>query len=82
MVEVPGGNGFRAAAESFARMVRLGPWHRDGATEAASVDTAPALQAIAASARNGAWVEVGAPDDSWSPPRVVSGECRCSAEAV
>lgn len=64
VVEVPGGDGFRAEAESFARMVRLGPRHWDGATEAESLDTALALQAIAASARTGAWVEVGAPGDA------------------
>lgn len=60
VVEVPGGNGFRAEAESFARMVRLGPRHWDGASETESIDTALALQAIAASARNDVWVEVGA----------------------
>jgi len=57
--EVPGGDGFRAEAESFARMVREGPEHWNGASEAESIDTVLALQAIAASARSGAWVEVG-----------------------
>jgi xylose dehydrogenase (NAD/NADP) len=57
--DVPGGDGFRAEAESFARMVRLGPQHWNGATEAESVDTVLALQTIAASARSGAWVDVG-----------------------
>ena len=57
--EVPGGDGFRAEAESFARMVREGPAGWNGATEAESIDTVLALQAIAASARSGAWVEVG-----------------------
>jgi predicted dehydrogenase len=56
--ELPGGDGFRAEAESFARMVRLGPQHWDGATEAESVDTALALAAIAASIRSGGWVDV------------------------
>ena len=59
-IELPGGDGFLAEAEAFARMVRLGPQHWNGATEAESVDTALALQAIAASARSGAWVEIGA----------------------
>jgi predicted dehydrogenase len=57
--EVPGGDGFRAEAESFARMVREGPAAWNGASAAESVDTVLALQAIAASARSGAWVEVG-----------------------
>jgi predicted dehydrogenase len=57
--ETPGGDGFRAEAESFARMVRLGAEHWNGASEAESIDTALSLQAIAASARSGAWVEVG-----------------------
>ena len=57
--EVPGGDGFRAEAESFARMVREGPAGWNGASEAESIDTVLALQAIAASARSGAWVEVG-----------------------
>ena len=57
-VEVPGGDGFLAEAESFARMVRLGAAHWNGATEAESVDTVLGLEAIAASARSGDWVEV------------------------
>ncbi len=56
--DVPGGDGFRAEAESFARMIRLGKQHWNGATEAESVDTVMALQAIAESARSGAWVEL------------------------
>ena len=59
-VEVPGGDGFLAEGEAFARAVRLGPQHWNGATEAESVDTALALQAISASARSGAWMEVSA----------------------
>jgi predicted dehydrogenase len=54
--EVPGGDGFFAEAESFANMVRLGASHWNGATEAESVDTVRALEAIAASARTGGWV--------------------------
>jgi len=57
--EVPGGDGFRAEGDSFARMVRLGAEHWNGASEAESIDTVLSLQAIAASARSGAWVEVG-----------------------
>jgi predicted dehydrogenase len=55
--ELPGGDGFRAEAESFATLVRTGAgWN--GATEAESVDTVLALEAIAASARTGAWVTI------------------------
>jgi predicted dehydrogenase len=55
--ELPGGDGFRAEAESFAMLVRDGAgWN--GASEAESVDTMLALEAIAASARSGAWVEI------------------------
>jgi predicted dehydrogenase len=57
-VEVAGGDGFRAEGESFARMVRQGPAHWNGASEAESIDTVSALEAIAASARSGAWVEL------------------------
>ena len=58
--DTPGGNGFLAEAEAFARMVRSGPQHWNGATEAESVDTAMTLEAIAASARTGEWTNVGA----------------------
>jgi predicted dehydrogenase len=57
--EVEGGDGFRAEAESFARMIRLGAAEWNGASEAESIDTVLALQAIAASATNGGWVDVG-----------------------
>ena len=56
--EIPAGDGFRAEAESFARMIRLGPAQWNGASEAESVDTALALDAIAASATAGTWVSV------------------------
>lgn len=59
-VEIEGGNGFRAEAESFARMVRQGPAHWNGASEAESIDIVLALDAIAASARSGTWEAVGA----------------------
>jgi xylose dehydrogenase (NAD/NADP) len=58
-LEVPGGDGFHAEGESFARMVRLGAENWNGATEAESIDTVLALQAIAASLRCGTWVDVG-----------------------
>ncbi len=54
--EIAGGDGFRAEAVSFARMVRLGPAEWNGATQAESIDTALALEAIARSARQGGWV--------------------------
>ena len=56
--EVAGGDGFRAEAESFARMIRLGKQHWNGATEAESIDTVMALHAIAESARSGGWVDL------------------------
>ena len=57
-IDLPGGDGFRAEAESFARMVRQGAAHWSGASEAESIDTALSLQAILESARSGAWVEL------------------------
>jgi xylose dehydrogenase (NAD/NADP) len=59
-ISVPGGDGFRAEGESFARMIRGGAAHWNGATEAESIDTVLALQALAASARTGQWVDVAA----------------------
>jgi predicted dehydrogenase len=56
--EIPAGDGFRAEAESFARMIRLGAAQWNGATAAESTDTALALDAIAASAKAGTWVSV------------------------
>jgi len=55
---LPGDNGFRLEAESFARMVREGAQAWNGCTEAESIDTALALTAIARSAREGGWVNV------------------------
>ncbi|MBV9811888.1 MAG: hypothetical protein JO326_04005, partial [Acetobacteraceae bacterium] len=54
--EVEGGDGFRLEAESFARAVRTGAAAWNGATEAESVDTMAALEAIGRSAREGNWV--------------------------
>lgn len=50
-----GADGFRLEAESFARMVHAGAEHWNGATEAESIDIALTLEAIAQSARDGAW---------------------------
>ncbi len=55
-ITVEGGDGFRAEAESFARMVRGGAQHWNGASEAESIDTVLALHAIAESAKRGGWV--------------------------
>ena len=55
--ELPGGDGFLAEADSFAQLVREGTgWN--GCTEAESVDTMLALEAIATSARSNAWVDI------------------------
>jgi len=56
--ELPGTDGFKAEGESFARMVRLGASHWNGASEAESIDTVRALEAIAKSARSGEWVDL------------------------
>jgi predicted dehydrogenase len=54
---LPAGDGFLAEAESFARMLREGPAAWNGASEAESVDTVAALEAIAHSLRSGGgWV--------------------------
>lgn len=60
VVEVEGVNGFRAEAESFARMVRQGPAQWNGASEAESIDIVLALDAIDAAARSGGWETVAA----------------------
>jgi len=46
-------DGFRAEAESFERLIRLGPGHWTGATTDESVDIALTLEAILESARSG-----------------------------
>ncbi len=58
-IEIEGDDGFRAEGESFARMIRLGAAEWNGASEAESIDTVLALQAIAASAKTGTWVDLG-----------------------
>lgn len=60
IIEVAPGNGFLAEAESFERMIRLGPAHWTGATPAQSIDIALTLDAILASARSGQAVDVDA----------------------
>ncbi len=57
---VDGGDGFRLEAESFVEMIRKGPAHWNGASEACSIDTVLALQAIAESGRSGGWVDLRA----------------------
>ena len=59
-IETPGGNGFLLEAESFARMVRGGASNWNGATPEESVDIALTLEAIAASAKSGKPVAIGA----------------------
>ncbi len=53
---LPGADGFRLEAESFARMVRGGSAHWTGASEAESIDIALTIEAIARSVRDGGWV--------------------------
>jgi predicted dehydrogenase len=58
--QLPAGDGFLAEAESFARMLREGRDAWNGASEAESVDTVRALEALAASLRGGGdWVRLG-----------------------
>jgi predicted dehydrogenase len=58
IVNVPAEDGFRAEAESFARAIRQGPSHWNGASEAESLDITLSLVAIAESARSGKWVDI------------------------
>jgi predicted dehydrogenase len=57
-IEVPALNGFRAEAESFERLIRLGPAHWNGATPAESIDIMCTLEALLRSARDRRPVEV------------------------
>jgi D-xylose 1-dehydrogenase (NADP+, D-xylono-1,5-lactone-forming) len=50
-IGVPAVNGFRAEAESFERLIRLGPTHWTGATPDESLDIMLTLDALLASAR-------------------------------
>ncbi len=55
--EMPGGDGFRLEAESFAQQIRTGGgWN--GASQAESLDIAAALAAIAESTRTGNWISI------------------------
>jgi hypothetical protein len=58
-IEVEGGNGVRAEAESFARLVAKSPNAWSGATPAESVDIMLTLDAMVKSVRSGVWEEVG-----------------------
>jgi xylose dehydrogenase (NAD/NADP) len=53
-IEVAGGDGFLAEAESFQKLVAYGPEHWTGATPDESIDIALTLDAILQSARSGA----------------------------
>jgi D-xylose 1-dehydrogenase (NADP+, D-xylono-1,5-lactone-forming) len=57
-IEVPAVNGFLAEAESFERLIRLGPDHWTGATPEESIDITLTLEAILQSARTQNPVEV------------------------
>jgi D-xylose 1-dehydrogenase (NADP+, D-xylono-1,5-lactone-forming) len=57
-VEVPGGNGFLAEAESFQRLIAVGPAQWTGAGERESVDIALTLEALLQSARSGSPVDL------------------------
>ncbi len=56
--QLPAGDGFKAEAESFARMIRQGAAQWNGASEAESVDTMTTLAAIVESLRTGTWVSL------------------------
>jgi xylose dehydrogenase (NAD/NADP) len=53
-------DGFRAEAESFERLIRLGPGHWTGASPEESVDIMLTLEAILESARSGQPIQVAA----------------------
>jgi xylose dehydrogenase (NAD/NADP) len=57
-IEVPGGDGFFAEAESFASLVASGPAHWTGVSEEESVDIMLTIEALLRSARSGAPVDV------------------------
>jgi hypothetical protein len=58
IIEVAGGNGFLAEAESFQRLVAHGPTHWTGATPDESIDIALTLEAILQGARSDAPVSL------------------------
>ena len=59
IVETASTNGFLAEAEAFRELVVNGPAHWTGATPDESIDIALTLEALAASARRNAGVDVG-----------------------
>jgi predicted dehydrogenase len=59
-LEVPTTNGFLGEAESFERLVRLGPEHWNGATPGESLDIMLTLEALLRSARSGKPVDIDA----------------------
>src|SRR5262249_27102393 len=59
-IEVAGGNGFLAEADSFADLVASGPAHWTGVTEQESIDIMLTIEAMLRSARTGAPVDVAA----------------------
>jgi xylose dehydrogenase (NAD/NADP) len=60
ILEVPTTNGFLGEAESFERLVRLGPEHWTGATPEESLDIMLTLEALLRSARSGKPVDIDA----------------------
>ena len=60
ILEVPVTNGFLGEAESFERLVRLGPEHWTGATPQESLDIMLTLEALLRSARSGKPVDIDA----------------------
>ena len=60
IVETASTNGFLAEAEAFRELVANGPAHWTGATPDESIDIALTLEALVASARRNASVDVGA----------------------
>ncbi len=57
-IEVPPVNGFRAEAESFARLIKHGPDHWTGVTPQESIDIALTLESIIRSARSNTPIDV------------------------
>jgi predicted dehydrogenase len=60
ILEIPTTNGFLGEAESFERLVRLGPEHWTGATPQESLDIMLTLEALLRSARSGKPVDIDA----------------------
>jgi predicted dehydrogenase len=58
VIQTTGGSGFTAEIASFRDMVVHGPDHWNGATPQESMDIMATLEALAASAKTGGWVDV------------------------